>query len=123
MTLRPSPAIDFIFPELQGLGIVPCLPEVAGIAVPGDFEASVGISEVVAGLLQAAVLPDVLEPRILADQVLAGAEHREESAPKGLFQHIAPFRFPPVVRRGRAAVGSFGKEQEWFFHLSQVQEI
>lgn len=81
IALRSPSAIDFVFAELQRLGVVPGFPEVAGIAVPGDFEASVGISEVGTGLLQAAVLPDVLEPRILADQVLAGAEHREESAP------------------------------------------
>ena len=81
MTLRPSAAIDFILAELQGLGVVPGFPEVARIAVPGNFKAYVGISEVGTGLLQAAVLPDILEPRILADKVLAGAEHREESAP------------------------------------------
>ena len=98
-------AIDFVLAELQGPVVVPGFPEVAGITITFQFKALVCISEVVTGLMQAAALPGILEPRVLAHQALAGAEHGEEPASEGLAQHIAPFGVLPVIPRSGAAQG------------------
>ncbi len=82
------------------------------------------LSDVVKGPVKTGFGPRILEPRILPDQILALAEHREEPSPQGAAERSTELVVVgPVVVGVTAAIGRLGKLEERILIPSQIQKL
>ena len=121
LALALPSSIDFVLAEVQGLVVGHGLFRVSGAEIPVVLEAVEGICNMVAGLLEVALVPGIPEPGILTDQVFAGAEHGEEAATKGLAENISPFGVVPFAAV-KTALGRPGVLTEGLLYPAQSHE-
>ena len=81
--LRPPTAIDFVPTEVQRLREFPVLLPLPDLVSPVHRKGLVNLGNAAERAVKAGFGPRVLESWILPDQLLALAEHGEESFPQG----------------------------------------
>ena len=106
---------------MQGFVVGHGLVGVSGAGIPVVLEAVEGISNMVAGLLEVALVPGIPELGILPDQIFANAEHGEEAATEGFAENLSPFGVVPLTAL-QAALGRPGILLERILYPAQSQK-
>lgn len=119
-----SPAIDFVPTEVQRLREFPVLLPLPDLVCPVHRQGLVNLGNAAERPVKAGFGPRVPQSRILPDQVLALAEHGEESSPQGAAERSAELVVvAPVVVGAAAAIGRLGKLEERILIPSQIQKF